>query len=171
MYQPTYERSYGPKYNQPKDGRAPTIAKLIRMDIRQAILAGDLPGKPSNYRVRSHIYSMGQSIRVTLVGMPELYQVCEGIVPGSESSVSGARSCGNYWCKAGGRYSDSPHAEEHLVLTAEGRRILELLEEIQSAYNHDGSDSQVDYFDVRYYGGVDIEMPEQSAVQRAAARQ
>lgn len=153
-----YERSYGHKYDEVQGyGRAVDIAKLIRRDIKAAIAAGELPGRPSDYRVRSDSYSGGQSINVRLL-MPELYEVCKGIVPGSEDGF-GARACGDPWCKAGGRHMDSPHSHYHYILSAEGRRVEAKLREIHGAFNHDGSEPMVDYFDRRYYGGVDIERP------------
>lgn len=151
-----YERRYGARYNEPAQyASAAEIAKLIRRDIKAAIAAGDLPGRASDYRVRSERYSGGQSINVVAL-LPDLWQVCEGIVPGSEDGY-GARSCGDPWCKAGG--SEFPGARSHLILSAEGRRIKALLEDIHGAYNHDGSEPMVDYFDRRYYGGVDIDYP------------
>jgi hypothetical protein len=37
--------------------------------------------------------------------------------------------------------------------------VEEKLKEIHGAFNHDGSEPQVDYFDRRYWGGVEIERP------------
>lgn len=153
-----YERSYGAKYEALGPGwhGAAEIAKAIRADIKAAVTAGDLPGSTKNYSVRSESFSGGQAIRVVAKGLPGMWQVCQGIIPGSEVGMS-ARSCGNVWCKNGGRYADSPHATEHDILSLEGRRVEKLLKEIHSAYNHDGSEVQVDYFDVRYYGHAEIE--------------
>lgn len=157
-----YERHYGARYDEPaRYASAADIAKLIRRDIKAAIAAGDLPGRASDYRVRSDRFSGGQSIHIRLL-MPDLYEVCKGIVPGSEDGY-GARSCGDPWCKAGGIHADSPHAHHHYILSAEGRRVKALLEDIHGAYNHDGSDVMTDYFDVRYYGGVEIQRPERGA--------
>lgn len=79
-----YERSYGAKYD--KDLRdAAQIAKLIRADIKQAIKDGRLPGTMrDNYRVRCQKYSMGQAIHVRVQGLPQLFQDCDGSVPGSK---------------------------------------------------------------------------------------
>ena len=67
-----------------------------------------------------------------------------------------ARSCPRHWCAGHSDMRDNPHAEHHTTLTVEGRRIHDLLDEIRRAYNHDGSDVMTDYFDVLYYGTVDI---------------
>src|SRR5947209_11528557 len=78
-----YERSYGERHD--KDLRdAAQIAKLIRADIKQAIKAGELPGTFRNYRVRTNKYSMGQSIDIRVEGLPQLFQDCDGTVPGSK---------------------------------------------------------------------------------------
>ena len=80
-----YERRYGDKY---QDGLrdAAQIAKLIRKDIKDAIAAGTLPGTfRDNYRVRTQKYSMGQAIDIRVIGLPHLFQNCDGTVPGSKS--------------------------------------------------------------------------------------
>jgi hypothetical protein len=159
-----YERSYGSKYAE-LGGYQPAshIAKLMRADIKAAIAAGELPGSPKDYSVRVENYSMGRSIHIELRGHTHLWQVCEGIVPGSETPFADgsdgytAMGCGNVWCKNGGQYADSPHATEHDVLSVEGRRIEKVLKGIHDAYNYDGSEAMVDYFDVNYYGQVSIE--------------
>ncbi len=156
MYCPTYERSYGAKYAEPAQyASAADIAKLIRRDIKAAIAAGDLPGTAKNYSVRSRSYSGGQAIDIAAKGLDGMYQVCDGIVPGSEDGY-GAHACGNVWCKAGGQYKDSPSAQYHPILTVEGRRVQDLLQAIHDSYNHDGSDSMVDYFDKRYWGCAEV---------------
>jgi hypothetical protein len=158
-----YERSYGARYDEPgKYARVADIAKLIRRDIKEAIGRGDLPGRASNYSVRSESFSGGSAIRVKAIGLDGLYQQCEGFVPASEDGY-GRRACGDPWCKAGGRHADLPHARYHDILSVEGRRVEGILKSIHSAYNHDGSDVMTDYFDVRYYGGVDIERPDEAA--------
>lgn len=152
-----YERKYGARYDEPaRYASAAEIAKLIRRDIKAAIAAGDLPGRFSDYRVRSERYSGGQSISIRAL-RPELYQVCEGIIPGSEDGY-GARSCRDPWCKA---KDDRPHARHHFILSVEGQRVEAVLKGIHRAYNHDGSDVMTDYFDVRYYGSVDIARPDE----------
>lgn len=151
-----YERSYGEKYNHGGWESAADIAKKMRVDIKAAIASGELPGKASNYSVRSRSYSGGQAIDVEARDLDGMWQVCQGIIPGSEDGY-GARCCGDVWCKNGGRYSDSEHAREHDTLTVEGRRIEKVLQKIHNDYNHDGSEIMVDYFDRRYWGHAEIE--------------
>lgn len=49
---------------------------------------------------------------------------------------------------------DRPAIERY---TAETRALRSAVEQIVEAYNYDCSDLQSDYFDVRFYGSVDIE--------------
>lgn len=122
-----YERSYGSKY----DGSLSTteIAKRIRADIKAAVAAGELPGKPVSYSVRSAYFSGGSSIDVTIRDLPDAF------VPEGERD----------------------RIERKSWLTREAFRVLSVVEAIHWAYNHNGSESQVDYFDVNYYGHVEIE--------------
>lgn len=158
-----YERSYGAKYNVPtqvtgKDwASAADIAKLIRTDIKAAINTGDLPGTTKNYSVRSENYSGGSAIRILAKGLDDMWVQCEGIIPGSDKSEFGARSCGNVWCKGGGLYADHPSATYHQILSEEGRRVEKILQGFHDSYNHNGSEIQVDYFDQRYWGDAKVE--------------
>lgn len=160
MYENTmYQRHYGAKYAEPaKYASAADIAKLIRLDIKAAIADGSLPGTTRNYSVRSRSYSGGQAIDIDAKGLDGLWQQCPGYIE-DKYGTGGIYSCGNVWCKAGGEYKDSPSARYHQILTAQGRQIENLLQAIHDAYNHDGSNSQVDYFDRRYWGCAEIERP------------
>lgn len=157
-------RAYGEKAQQGWRDAA-DIAKLIRVDIKAAIGAGELPGKPANYSVRTRKYAGGQSIDVEALDLPGMWQICRGIVPGSDKG-RGGRSCGRPWCKYSGINKDLPGAEEHSILTAEGRQVEEVLQKIHDSYNWDGSEVMVDYFDRLYWGRAEIES-EWSARSRA----
>jgi hypothetical protein len=129
-----YERSYGPKYEALGGyASAAEIAKRMRADIKAEIEAGNLPGSMSNYSVRVDNYSGGRSIDIEAKGF-------EGMWEKKMISRFGRK-------------------QEEEVLTEEGERIRKILQGIHWAYNHDGSDSQVDYFDVNYYGHAEIESP------------
>lgn len=158
MTRAMYERRYGEKCERGYRDAA-QIAKQIRVDIKAAIASGELPGAPGNYSVRTRKYSGGQAIDLVAKGLGEMYQQCEGIKPGSESGYA-AMSCGNVWCKAGGQYKDSPHAQYHRILSAEGQRVKAALQKIHDAYNWDGSEVMVDYFDRLYWGHAEIQDPE-----------
>jgi antirestriction protein len=159
-----YERAYGDKCAHGWRDAA-QIAKAIRLDIKEAIAAGDLPGGPKNYRVRTRKYSGGQAIDVSAVGLDGMYQQCEGIKPGSKRPFESgegwtAMGCGNVWCKAGGQYRDSEHAKYHRIQSVEGRRVNEILQKIHDSYNWDGSEVMVDYFDKLYWGHAEVIDPE-----------
>lgn len=151
-----YERTYGHKYDEPaKRGMgqyasAADIAKLIREDIKRDIADGMLPKGPQ-YSVTSESFSGGQAIRITVKGWADAWQVCDGTEPGT------SYGCRNPWCKGRNDPAYAHAAEEHMVLTVEAKAVEMTLKRIHGAYNHDGSDSQTDYFDVNYYGQVEFE--------------
>lgn len=159
------DRHYGSKYRTVGDyAPATEIAKHMRQDIKHAIKGGSLPGTAKNYRVRCQTYSGGQSINIRAVELPGMWQECDGTIPGTqhvyelggEILFGAADRCRNFWCAAGDQ-AGVPGAETHLTLTVEGQRVESILRGIHDAYNHDGSDLQTDYFDVRYYGTADIQ--------------
>jgi hypothetical protein len=121
-------RFEGSRLEETRDLDIAAIAKLVRADIREAIRVGFLPGSSRDYSVRIDRYSMGQSLDVTVRNHPELWHLA---------------------------WSDT-YGEELRQHSPEGRRVVELLEGIVRAYNWDGSDSMVDYFDVRFYSTVTL---------------
>jgi len=155
-----YERSYGYRYDEGAKLTTAEIAKLIRRDIKTAKDEGLLP-RTWKYSVRTSRGSMCSAIDVTVRNCADAWQACPGYKIGSRQELPGggwtATGCGDVWCKAGGQYRDSPHASDHTVLTEEASVAKMTLERIHGAYNHDGSDSMVDYFDVNYYGHVSFE--------------
>jgi hypothetical protein len=148
-----YERSYGYKYAE--GGRLDTaaIAKLIRADIKQAKAEGLLPER-WKYSVTISRFSGGSSIDVRVKGCADAWQRCPGHQIGAPHLA-----CRNPWCKAGGIHRDLPDAQYHDALTEEAQAAKMTLERIHNAYNHDGSDVMVDYFDVNYYGSVNFTSP------------
>jgi hypothetical protein len=81
-----------------------------------------------------------------------------------------ATGCPNMWCAARNDPAYAAYATPHDVLTDDARSAKMTLERIHNAYNHDGSEIQSDYFDVRYYGSIEFESPE-GARFRAADRE
>ena len=57
------------------------------------------------------------------------------------------------------------------VYTAEGQRIISVLEAIHAVYNFDGCDYSTDYFHVRYYGGVGVASELRQAERFAVAQE
>lgn len=156
-----YERSHGYKYEEQKGKSLADIAKLIRRDIKQSVTDGLLPGAPVKYSVQTETYSGGGSISVTVRNWAAAWQDCDGYRVTDEPLVSGRgrELCRNHFCAASLELQGEsrPGAEAHQVLTAEAQAAEMTLKRIHGAYNHDGSDSMVDYFDVNYYGGISFE--------------
>ena len=140
-----YERRYGSRYHETKDLRPQEIAKLIRLDIKAAKAEGRLPAD-LNTSVRFRWSTHSPAIDVTVRDAVELWERCPGyrLTPGTDTGVG----CPAYGC---------PATYQHDRLTDEGERINAILESILNAYNYDGSEHQVDYFDVRFYGHVTVE--------------
>jgi hypothetical protein len=156
-----YEKTYGYRYEElGTSPRTADIARAIRADIKRAKAEGLLPARWT-YSVRSRNFTGGCAVDVTVKNCPDAWQECDGIVPGSrQPTPSGgwtAIPCGNVWCKASGDPRYAHAAEVHYVLTEEAAAARMTLERIHGAYNHTGSDTMIDYFDVRYYGHVSFE--------------
>ncbi len=144
-----YERSYGYRYEEAAKLSTVEIAKRMRSEIKQEVAAGMLPAR-WRYSVKSDSFAGGSSIDISVKDCADAWMPC----PGHNGRGAG---CPNPWCKAGGIHRDLPAAEEHEVLTEEATAAKMTLERIHGAYNHDGSEVQVDYFDVNYYGDVDFQ--------------
>lgn len=148
-----YERSYGYRYEEGEKLSTPEIAKLIRKEIKTAIGEGLLPAR-WKYSVRSESFSGGSSIDVRVKDCADAWMPCPGY---QRLSGGGRAGCRNAWCKAGGIHMDLAAAEYHDVLTEEAEAAEVTLKRIHGAFNHDGSDSMIDYFDVNYYGTVSFD--------------
>jgi hypothetical protein len=137
-----YERSYGYRYEEvDKYTSAVDIAKKIRADIKQAVSEGLLPSR-WKYSVRSD----ATAISVDVLYCADAFKPCDG-----------GQGCNNVWCSARNDPAYAHGAQPHDVLTDEAEAARMTLKRIHGAYNHDGSEIQTDYFDVRYYGGVSFE--------------
>jgi hypothetical protein len=147
-----YERSYGYRYDEASGG-AVDVAKLIRRDIKQAVEEGLLPARWA-YSVRSD----SSAISVDVRDCADAWRACDG-----------GRDCRNVWCAARNDPAYAHAASAHDVLTDEGEAARMTLKRIHGAYNHDGSEVQTDYFDVRYYGGVDFEDAHSAAFRATEA--
>jgi hypothetical protein len=132
-----YDRVYGAKYNDllSSDGGwvdVKDIAKAIRADIKAAVKSGDIPAV--KYSVRIDRFSGGQSINVTISGIPN------------------ARI-----------EREHPYGGTVVANSDEANLVQHKVQAMVDAYNHDGSDSQTDYWDVRFYGFVSIDWRESVA--------
>lgn len=126
-------RTYGGKY----DGKASTteIAQRFRADVKAAQAAGDLP-VGLKLSVRTHLYSMGSSINVKVVAVPAGFRIL------NPDRLAADRA--------------APHAPPgHLpIFTPLATGLITILERMLNAYNHDGSDTRTDYFDVKFHSHV-----------------
>lgn len=132
---------------------AADIAKLMRAEIKAQIKAGNLPGIARNYSVRIDNYSMGRSINISTKDLEGLTQNCPGYDVGTATRYAdgtfSARACHHWTCERG--------RTDTLVLNEEGQRVHKILKEIHGLWNYDASNSQIDYFNVNYYGGVKVQ--------------
>jgi hypothetical protein len=147
-----YEITEGSKYQATRDLDIAEIAKLVRKDIKAAQALGLLPAE-ATFAVRIDRFSGGQSLDVTLTGMPDTWTY---VSPGLEPDYA------NY-VPAHGGYTDEAEA------------AIKTLRSIVFTYNYDGSDIQSDYFNVRFYGHVKIQDEREQAFwvkerERQAAR-
>jgi hypothetical protein len=134
-----YDRTYGHKYN--KELSRKQIAVCIRNDLKAAMAAGELP-KGCKFSVACSPRGSSIDLRVTM--LPAGFQIHN-----PDYGETGPRYGGQ------SRY------------TAEAEQMLARLKHIHGAYNHDGSDSMSDYFDVNYYGQASFDWRLESADREA----
>lgn len=128
-----YEKTYGSKHDETRNLDISEIAKLIRKDLKAAQAAGHLPAD-ATFSVTIDRFSGGQSLDVTILGMPDTWTY---VSPGLEP---------NY----------AEYIPAHGGQTDEATAAVRKIEGVVFAYNYDGSDTQSDYFDVRFYSNVKI---------------
>lgn len=122
-------RAYGAQYASTQNLDIAEIAKHVRADLRQAQRTGKLPAGLT-FRVNIDRYSMGQSLDATICGLTDA-DLYEAVTDGD------------------------PYERRRLTATAAA--VKEIVRAIVWAYNFDGSDSQTDYYDVRFSGSVSFE--------------
>ena len=130
-------KSVGSKCEATQDLDIADIAKLVRKEIKAGVKSGSLPAALRT-SVRISRYSMGQSLSVTI----------------TELGTLGANPARVKWDM------DNPHAypgEAPHRYTAVAVETIEALEAMVKAYNYDDSDSQTDYYNVRFSGSVSID--------------
>ena len=132
-------KSTGSKYEATKGETTTQIAARIRADVKAAQTAGDLP-RSLKVSVTTKYFSGGSSIDLRIRGG------LEGIQVYNPERLRIDRDEPNVF-----------HGDVHWpVYTPVFDAIKRRLKSIYSAYNFDDSDSQVDYFHVRFYGDVII---------------
>jgi hypothetical protein len=148
------ERAYGTKYD--KNLNTTQIAAMVRGEVKAAVKAGELPA--GKYSIRSSYYSGGSSIRVSISGLSGNVFDPEYLERGDAYLMGPSVHDETGWHR--------PHRYQAWVLAA-----VKKVEAMLWAYNHDGSDSQTDHFDVKFYGSVDVDTSreDEQAVRAALA--
>lgn len=138
---------YGAKYESTRDMNRAELAKLIRADIKAAVVAGKLP--KAKYSVTKKDFAGGGSINVSFSNVVEA-GFCLFNLERLALDVSDPHT-----------FTSMPRYSERAT------EITNVLEGIMGAYNFDGSDSQSDYFHVRFYGHAKVDWRWEAA-ERAA---
>jgi hypothetical protein len=120
------------------------VAARIRADIKDAVKRGVI--RPGKYSVRSKYFSGGSSVDITIKDVDMLIWNAERIISDEANEPS-------Y-----GEPLYTPWAQE----------LLDNVKSIMNAYNYDRSDSQTDYFDVKFYGNVEFDWKWSDAQRRVA---
>jgi len=128
-----YERSYGYLYD--KGRRVQDDAANIRRHIKTMTKAGALPAD-WKYSVRYQSFAGGCAIEVRGESPRSIYAADPRAF---REHVRHAET--GEWVFG---WQDR--------LTLEAQTVLKALHELHDAHNHDGSDVQSDYFDVKFYG-------------------
>lgn len=124
-------RTYGPKYHTlDRHASAADIAKAVRADVKAATKTGDLGDYPPQikFSVRSDNFAGGCSVDIIIRNAPDEW----------------------LWSDK----TDPNYGDNRRIVSAEARQLADRLRSLLHAYNHDGSDTQADYWDVRFYGQV-----------------
>lgn len=134
----------GSKYAGYRD--AADIARDYRRDVKAA-QADPVSPVPADARisVRVEKFSGGQAIDVQIRDMPDAWTY---VAPGTEPDY-----INNYPTNGG--------------TTPEATAAIKELERLLNAYNRNNSDPQTDYFDVLFYGRVDVQDERQARFEAA----
>lgn len=140
-----YDRHHGDRYDRSLS--TTEIAKLIRANVRALVKAGKLP-TDWKYSVRTDYFAGGSAIRVRAT---------------SPRPIMVASAAEQYDMQAGKadpiRHPETGHWVRHYgeCHTIEAAAVYAVLNAEHNAYNYNGSETQVDYFDVNYYGQVTLD--------------
>ncbi|MFB7836169.1 hypothetical protein [Streptomyces sp. NPDC056056] len=138
---------YGEKYEQVKHMRLPDIAKLMRADIKIARKVGTKSSTPGALATVDPLGDMPKEIKIS---------VTSEYFAGGGAIRMRVKNIPLEW---GFVQEQDRWGDMRWVPSDAFAAVLTDLEVIHQAYNFDGSDSQVDYFHVNFYGSVDYERP------------
>lgn len=129
------ERSYGTQYDASKTTK--TVAAEFRAAVRAMVKAGTLPD--AKYSVRYSAYTGGRSIDVSVTPTHDVQDWL---------NID--------WLDAHAR---QPHRHHDIAMYSPfACAVIKTLEGMLGAHNHDGSDSQTDYYDVKFYACVQLRL-------------
>ncbi|MFE4309157.1 hypothetical protein ACFRR6_24270 [Streptomyces sp. NPDC056891] len=138
---------YGDKYEQIKGMRLPDIAKLMRADIKIARKVGTKSSTPGALAAIDPLGDMPKEIKVSITS---------DYFAGGGAIRIRVKNIPPEW---GFVQKRDQWGDMRWVPSDAFEAVLTDLKVIHQAYNYDGSDSQVDYFHVNYYGSVDYDRP------------
>lgn len=138
---------YGDKYKQVKGMRLPDIAKLMRADIKIARKVGTKSSTPGALATVDPLGDMPKEIKVS---------VTSEYFAGGGAIRMRVKNIPLEW---GFVQKRDQWGDMRWVPSDAFEAVLTDLKVIHQAYNYDGSDSQVDYYHVNYYGSVDYDRP------------
>ena len=130
-----YERSYGSTYD--KTLTTTQIAKLVRAKIRDYTKSGRLP-KGLKVSVRSEYFANGSSIGAKITAMP--FPIF------NENRL-----------RAEIEYPNDVAQWPREAYSPRALRVLAEIKALMAGYNHDGSDIQTDYWDVKFYSSIQFD--------------
>jgi hypothetical protein len=128
-------RTEGSKYQATRELGRVAIAKLIRADIKAAIAAGSIPAG-TKVSVRAYRVTHSSAIDITITDVPAGFDIR---THSEDIDAARMRGVSKPW------------------LTRPAYELLEVLGAIFHSYNYNNCDLQSDYFDVRFYGGVEFD--------------
>jgi hypothetical protein len=128
-----YEIAYGSKYERDLD--VAEIARRLRQEIKDAIAAGTLPRMTVSVRLARFAGGQSIDIKIKRASFPVLNR--ERVLAEQHEP---------------GRFLAPSH---YPMYTDQAQTVLKQLQAIHQAYNYDGSEIQVDYYNVNYYGQVE----------------
>lgn len=141
--QDRYARRYGIHYQATKGMSIKEVAAHMRRVVRQAAKDG-LICQDYRYSVKLSRASMSSAINIYII-VPNVVDE-ERRAYNAEGGKPSYHNADRLWF-------DTPRQEAFLTELANTERALL---EIHHAYNYDGSDAMTDYFDVRFYGFVNV---------------
>jgi len=143
-----YDRTYGSNFN--REMSTTDVAKQVRSWITAQKKAGHFP-KELKVSVRSQYFSGGSSIDASITQVPADWDLFN-----------------REWFETVERHGFCALRHDCAKYSAQVEKIRAEVKAYIDSFNYDGSETQVDYFDVNFYfHGVEIDWRNYSEVERA----